>query len=102
MASFIRLDLFPATVTVNGQDVYAPARAVVTDDAIHVYMDARDGPAEVYTTRLDDFSGRRTTGFVASASNGDDVQIGRASGCGCGSRLRGFRPFAGVPHVQSS
>lgn len=102
MASFIRLDLFPASVTVNGTDEYSPARAIVTDDAVHVYMDAQGGPAEVYTARLDDFSGRRTTGYSAVASDGDNVQINRASGCGCGSRLRGFRPFAGVPHVQSS
>ena len=101
MANFVRLDLFPASATV-GDETYAPARIVVTDDSVHVYVDAPGGPVEAYTARLEDFSGRRTTGYTATIDGGSVVQINRASGCGCGSRLKSFRPFAGVPHVQSS
>ena len=101
MASFVRLDLFPASATLDTGEIYTPARVIVTDDAVHVYMDASGGPAEVYTARLDDFSGRRTTGYTAVSDGGVVVTIARASGCGCGSRLKGFRPFAGVPQVST-
>ena len=104
MAAFIRLDMFPATVTVTDSKDgarFEPARAIVTDDAVHVYMDAAGGPKEVYMQRLSDFQGRRTLGYTAIADDGSTVQITRASGCGCGSALRGFRPFAGVPQVAN-
>lgn len=99
MPSFIRLDIFPADVVVEGER-YSPSRAIVTDDSVYVYMDSAAGPAEVYSARIDDFQGRRTTGYTA-VSDSTDISINRASGCGCGSRLRGFRPFAGVPQIQS-
>lgn len=100
MAEFIRLDLFPATVTV-GEQVLTPARAVVTDDAVHVYMDSRNGPEDRYTARLADFDGARNIGYIAETDDGEKVHIQRASGCGCGSRLRGFKPFPGVPIVRT-
>lgn len=100
MPSFIRLDLFPAEVLVSGER-YTPSRCIVTDDAVHVYMDATGGPAEVYTARMDDFSGRRTIGYSVTTADGEEIAIARAKGCGCGSRLRGFNPFLGVPQIQS-
>ena len=101
MPNFIRVDIFPANVTVNGVDSYSPSRAIVTDDAIHVYQDAPGGPTEVYTTRLDDFEGRRNIGYTITGANGDTVSLTSASGCGCGSRLRGYHPFVGIPHVSN-
>ncbi len=100
MAGFVRLDLFPAEVMVAGTR-YSPSRAIVTDDAIHVYMDATNGPAEVFTARMDDFQGRRTIGYTVITDDGEQISVSRASGCGCGSRLRGFNPFAGTPQIQS-
>lgn len=100
MASFVRLDLFPASVVVDGTR-YEPCRAIVTDDSVNVYMDSAGGPALVYTKRIDDFSGRRTIGYTVLGADGEQIAVDRASGCGCGSRLRGFHPFAGVPQIQS-
>lgn len=100
MPEFIRLDLFPATVVV-GDTVYSPSRAIVADESVHIYMDSAQGPVEVYTARLDDFSGSRTTGYVVIAADETLVSIGRANGCGCGSRLRGYRPFPGVPLIRT-
>lgn len=100
MPAYVRLDVFPASVVV-GDTTYAPSRAIVTDDTLYVFMDASSGPEEVYSVRMDDFSGRRTTGYKVTTDDGDEVYVNRASGCGCGSRLRGFRPFAGVPEVPT-
>jgi len=99
--SFVRLDLFPASATLDSGKIYVPSRVIVTDDSLYVYMDAPGGPAEVYSARMDDFSGRRTTGYTVVTDEGVSVALARAGGCGCGSRLRGFRPFAGVPQVSS-
>lgn len=101
MAAFVRIDMFPATVTVNGTESFAPARTYVTDDSVLVYMDASNGPELVYSDRLADFEGRRTIGYTATTDSGDVVSINRASGCGCGSRLRGYDAFAGIPRVAN-
>lgn len=100
MPEFIRLDLFPATVRV-GEKTYEPSRAIVADESVHVYMDSAQGPTEVYTARMDDFSGSRTVGYAVTTADDDTVSISRASGCGCGSRLRGYRPFPGVPLIRT-
>lgn len=101
MAAFIRLDLFPAEALVAGER-FTPARVIVTDDTLYVYMDGQGGPRVAYETRLEDFTGRRTIGYTVTAADGQEVAINRASGCGCGSRLRGFHPFVGVPHIATS
>lgn len=101
MPAFIRVDLFPASVIVDGVTAYEPTRAIITDDSVIVYRDSSTGPEVAYSARLDDFSGRANIGYTALTSEGNSVQINRARGCGCGSRLRGFNPFPGVSHVSN-
>lgn len=98
MAQFIRLDLFPASVTI-GDKQYLRSRAIVTDDSVHIYIDSPTGPEEIYSARLDDYSGNAGVGYTAETSTGDTVLMQYQAGCGCGSRLRGFRPFPGVPQL---
>jgi hypothetical protein len=95
MPQFIRYDQFPTTVTV-GEQKFHPARTVVTDDSLYVFMDSSSGPAKVYEARLDDYGGSGRT-RSALTSDGDSVHIAKATGCGCGSLLRGLMPFPGVP-----
>lgn len=101
MPNFIRLDLFPADATVNGETAFRASRVIVTDEEVYVYRDAPMGPEIAYQARLEELEGRRTIGYTLSMANGDSVFIKNASGCGCGSRLKGYHPFVGVPHVST-
>lgn len=97
MTAFIRLDLFPATVVIGelGEQRYHPARVVITDDAVYVFMDGPNFREPVYEGRLEDYYVEGSVRYAVTDS-GDTLRITKASGCGCGSRLRGLRPFPGV------
>lgn len=100
--AYIRLDLVPATVRRTDADgevtEHQRTRVIVTDAEVHVYQDTDTGPGMWFTGQLDDFSGSNKTGYTIETSDGDQLFVARSAGCNCGSRLRGFRPFPGVPH----
>lgn len=102
MPQFLRLDLFPAKVKVVSSDsvmTLATTRVVVTNDEAFVYADGASGVEERYSGRLEDFSGDVKQGWVVVLHDGTTLNVTRSGGCGCGSRLRGFRAFPGVPYV---
>jgi hypothetical protein len=96
--NFIRLDLFPAKVTLDGEVIPRDARFVATDDTAYVYVDSSTGPSIYFQGRLEDFEGRANIGWTINLDGGSVIHVVRASSCGCGSRLRGFTPFPGVPY----
>lgn len=102
----IRLNLLPAQVIVLENDAetrrYPRTRAIVSEDTIYGYIDTFDGPALEFEYRLEDFSGDNRTGWTAETSEGLVLKISRADDCLCGSRLRGFDPFPGVPYIGYS
>ena len=100
MTAYIRLDLFPAIASVNSTDVYKSCRAIVTDDAVYIYVDSENGPAVAFQGRLADYYGDKASGYTAETDDGDTVHMDRYAHCGCGSRLRGFSPFPGVPMAR--
>lgn len=90
----IRLDLFPARV----EGLAAVARVIVTDSHYYVLVDSPTGPEPAFSGALHDLTGRNTTGYtVTDANTGEEYDFRRSTSCGCGSRLRGYRPFPGVP-----
>lgn len=105
MPSFLRLDVFPAVVAVpsplpsgaGAGGFLDPTRVIITDERIYVYMDSMNGPQAVIDETLYDFSGNNSLGWTVTSDEGTVYYVKRSSGCGCGSRLRGFRPFPGVP-----
>lgn len=97
----IRVDLFPATVTVkdaDGEHTHNSARVIVTQDEVHVFVDSSTGPRAAHFGRLDAFEGRNTTGYKVVLADESEINFQRGGGCGCGSRLRGFRPFHIMTH----
>lgn len=94
---YIRLDLFPAKV----EGIEQTARVIVTDAHFYFFVDAPGGgtPVAEVSGALYDIEGRNTIGYILVEDGDPDVtwNFRRATGCGCGSRLRGFRPFPGVP-----
>lgn len=102
MPQFIRFNLFPIAVDVTdseGNPVinHTATRAIVTDDEVYIYADDTHGPSVIFNDRLEDFSGTAQNGWTALTSDGNTVNMTRSGGCGCGSRLKGYNPFPGLP-----
>lgn len=99
---YIRLDTFPASVTVeNDEENMFPSReyrVIVTDNRLYVLQDSVDGPEAVVNEDLSSFSGGPKEGWIAITTFGT-YHIKREDNCGCGSRLRGYHPFLGVPYA---
>lgn len=102
MPAFLRLDLFPATVIAPGGIKYDPARVVVTDSEVYVFMDGNP-PAPTIQEHIFDFKSVSRTSFVVTLDDDErtELQVNRRAGCGCGNKLRGFRPFPGVPLIRN-
>ena len=107
-AQHIKLDLFPAVVsevtlkdgltriTAEGSD----NRVIVTDSHLYVFRDGSEAPdayiVEPHTTSL----GSTNKGYTVVTSSDTVYHVIRAVSCGCGSRLRGFHPFPGIPYAR--
>lgn len=107
----MREDLFPCRVftTTDLTDpsahrdlLFDRCRVLITMDAVLVFIDAPDGPALAMSARLDDLdpTSSRRAGFRLTLSNptltptnSPNLIVVRDNHCGCGSRLRAFRPF---------
>ena len=98
----LRLDLFPAHVTLNpgtdAEQALREARILVGLDEIWVYAwNSRGAIEQVWNERYEQIDGRRTTGWTAQLGDGSTLHFIRSAGCGCGNPLRGWLPpFATV------
>lgn len=94
----VRLDLFPATIREweTGVELYDVVRLVITEDEAKVFGEASSGPLELASYRIDDFTGKNTTGYRVVLADETVWYVTRSSRCGCGSRLRSFRPIPGA------
>lgn len=103
----IRFKVLPAQFKITDPDgavVNENARSViyVTNKGIHIYIDTFDGPQEEFQAPLLDFVGDAKVGWEATTDDGAVVSFSRTVGdCMCGSRLRGFDPFRGVPYTNT-
>jgi hypothetical protein len=81
--------------------LYQPARVLISAEHVWIFVDSADGPALLFQAAMDDVQGDRRQGYrittTPSASNPDPEHVSlvvtRYANCGCGSRLRSFRPF---------
>ena len=101
--SYIRLDLFPANVSrpPRTKHDFLPtdrARVIITDRNLYVFMDSSSGPQCVLWGVLFDATGDNRTGYTVTLDDDTVYSVSRSTNCGCGSRLRGFTPFPGVPY----
>jgi hypothetical protein len=110
----IKCDVFPAVFTLAGSDFRDPitsstlpnhpsvrridsVRIVVTETHILIAQDSPHGPSLVFKEEIDQNT------FHGSATKGDDYTVTTMLGkrfafrkdnsCGCGSRLRTWRPY---------
>jgi hypothetical protein len=101
-AAYINVDLFPAKITtVEGmfQPTHEEYRVIVTDNYLYIIDDLPEGPEAVVSEPLVKFEGSNKTGYTVITGS-QIFLIERALNCGCGTRLRGLHPFAGVPFIS--
>jgi hypothetical protein len=99
-ANEVWLDLFPAKIESNEwQAQHEAYRIIVTDTYFYIIDDLSEGPAAVVTTPTVAFEGSNKVGYTVTTPDATFF-ITRAPNCGCGTRLRGVFPFAGVPQVR--
>lgn len=70
-------------------------RVIITDTQILVAKDGHDGPQIVFRENYDQFipsSEPTKDSFVVTAS-GKMLAFKKDTGCGCGSKLRGWNPY---------
>lgn len=103
MPSYLRLDLFPATVIAPDGTKYDPCRAVVTDTELYVFVDSNPRPVKAFSEHIYDFQSTSRTRFIVTIDDDEQSEyiVSRRAGCGCGNKLRGFRPFPGIPLVRN-
>lgn len=108
----IYVDLFPADVEITPPTPtpttttrLTKVRVISTRPAPHdpsprlyIFHDTQSGP-DVHTVALPtDIQGSPTTGYQITLADpftpGTTLTVTPTSGCGCGSRLRGFVPFS--------
>lgn len=101
-ANEVWLDLFPAKVYDETQEfvaIHEEYRVIVTDNRLYIIDDTIDGPKAIISEPLSTFSGDNKTGYLVFTEY-RHYKIERAKNCGCGSRIRGLHPFAGVPQAR--
>lgn len=117
----IREDSFPATVVITAQDFPVPvtelssrpptadaatltiARVVVSHDRVSVAVDAIEGPRVVFSEGINPINHVKGTtdkdSYVTTLS-GKKLAWRRDPSCGCGSRLRSWRPFKNTNSIK--
>ena len=116
----IREDTFPATFVITTADFETPVeelksrpptpgaaavpitRVVVSEDRVIVATDSAAGPQIIFSEQIDPAAhvkGTTTTDSYLTTVSGKKLAWRKDTACGCGSRLRSWRPFK---HMGSS
>lgn len=101
-ANEVWLDIFPAKVYDESGEfvpVHEEFRVIVTDNRFYLIDDTIDGPKVIISEGLVAYEGSVQTGYYATTDH-RRFHVQRAQNCGCGSRIRGLHPFAGVPQAR--
>ena len=112
----VRHDLFPAEVAFTGPGglsvmTLPKCRVLIGVDSVYVFIDGPRGPVIAFYDELpadpaDAYTGDLMTGFTVLPSHPEQTgvitfTVRPTNACGCGSRLRGFRPFGRLSYVPS-
>jgi hypothetical protein len=93
-ANSVIFDFFPASLEINDQRLGSDQlRIIVTDRYIIAWNDVHD---RIYTEPITGFT--RVTYKEYLITVGDSIiKVKKTQGCGCGSQLKSFHPFQGIP-----
>lgn len=85
------LDLYPAAVSYDadvGQADYRKARVFIRDGRVRVWIDSSAGLTLAIDATVVEIERVRGLGRYRITTDVGTLQVSRASGCGCGSRLK--------------
>lgn len=96
----VALDMFPALANLPTGGRHEPSRVVIANDRVQVWIVRRDGggttePEVAFESDALSVEGNRIAGYNILTPDGNILAV-RAGGCGCGSKLKTFDPFAGA------
>jgi len=91
---FIRNSLYPMTIRSNDEILYTEVKIIIGDTHYYIYDETIDGPTLVEEGAVYDYSRESLTLTTETAT----YHLSKSGGCGCGSRLKFFNPFFGVPY----
>lgn len=79
----------------EGSNYLEITRVIITDSEILVAKDGNDGPIIVFKEKYDEFypSSKATEDSRVVTVSGKMLAFKKDTGCGCGSRLRGWNPY---------
>ena len=95
------VDLFPAMVKINPllspseQKFYDPARVVLRDGFVLIGVDSRSGPITIFKESIVNIQ-QNESSYQVTTENNFNVYFRKSRGCGCGSRLRMWKPFGSI------
>lgn len=91
----IALDAFPAKVTLPDGTRLTPAKVLVADDRVLVYILQNGEPVLYFDRELVEQIGNNVRRGVTLVVDGGQVAVEHDSDCGCGNPLKSYNPFAG-------
>lgn len=113
----VRFDLFPAEVSFlppatdgapSALMTFPKCRVLIGTESVYVFIDGPRGPVCAFVDHYDaeTLTGDLPVGFELDPASPDLTGVGHLSirptnACGCGSRLRGFRPFGRLSYIPS-
>jgi hypothetical protein len=85
-----------------GSNYLEVTRVIVTDEHIIVAKDSNDGPQIVFRETYETFipSKEVTKDSFVVTSSGKMLAFKKDTGCGCGSRLRGWNPYKTIASIK--
>lgn len=101
-AQHLQLDLFPATVSSEEHPEPFPngdKRVIITDAHLYVFTDGVENVNVLVQKPITSVTGSTLSGYEVETEDGMRYHVIRVASCGCGSRLRGFHPFPGLPYA---
>lgn len=96
---FIRLDVYPARIVHNKKVIHPNTRIIVGDTDYYIFKETTRGPALEISGPIYDLERDFAAQHKLFLDEDTIYYISRLGGCGCGSTLKNYTPFFGVPYV---
>jgi hypothetical protein len=86
----------------KGSNYLEITRVIVTDEQVIVAKDGHDGPQIVFQEKYETFipSEKSIQDSFVVTSSGKMLAFKKDTGCGCGSRLRGWNPYKTLNSIK--
>jgi hypothetical protein len=86
----------------KGSNYLEITRVIITDEQVIIAKDGHDGPQIVFQEKYETFipSEKSIEDSFVVTSSGKMLAFKKDTGCGCGSRLRGWNPYKTLNSIK--